>query len=235
MIQFLTQVSDARRTVEDALGVVQAVVEYAGTVAFAISAALLAARRRMTFVGVVVFGVLVAIGGGTIRDVLLGNLPVYWVDEPMPLIVAAVAAAATIPLVNLGTMSLLAGYDLVRVFDAAGLALFTVLGTNIALDAGAGPVSAVFVGTIAGMGGGILRDTIAEKIPVALASGHFYGSAAVTGAAMNVALLETSMSPTIVSALAAGLIFVLRMASIHFEWGEPKLEIDDAVDGPSTA
>ena len=232
---YLAQTSETQDTIENALGVVQTIVEYAGTIAFAISAALLAGRRKMNVVGVVLFSVLVAIGGGTIRDLLLGRLPVYWVDDPLPLLVAAIAAAATIPLFNLGTISAIQQYDLVRVFDSAGLALFTILGTNIALDSGAGTISAVFIGTISGVGGGIIRDTIAEKIPVVLASGHFYASAALTGAALNVALLETSLSPMIASTIAATYILAIRLLSIHFGWGVPKFNIDTNSDGEPDA
>jgi hypothetical protein len=78
-------------------------------------------------------------------------------------------------------------FDLVRIFDTAGLALFTIIGTNAALDTGAGAVSAVVVGLISGVGGGLIRDTIAERVPEVLASGHSYASAAAAGAALDVA------------------------------------------------
>lgn len=232
-IDLLAQSAGTQESIEDALGVAQTIVEYIGTAAFAISAALLAGRRKMNMVGVVVFGVIVAVGGGTIRDLLLGDLPVYWITAPEPLLVAAVAAAATIPLFKLGTISAMERYDLVRIFDAAGLALFTVLGTNIALDSGAGAVSAVVVGVISGVGGGILRDTIAKRIPAVLESGHFYASAAVVGSGLNVALLETSLSPTVASTIAVVYIFAIRLLSIHFGWGVPIFAIDR--DDGSTA
>lgn len=232
----IAQISETQETIEDALGIGKTILEYAGTVAFAISATLLAGRRKMNVVGVVLFSVLVAIGGGTSRDMLLGELPVYWVDRPMPLVVAAITAAVTIPLFNLGTISLIQRYYLVRVSDSAGLALFTVLGTNIALDAGAGAISAVFVGTISGVGGGLIRDMIAERIPTVLASGRLYASAALTGAALNIALLETSLWPTIGSSIAVVYILALRLLSIHFGWGAPTFEIDtDGESDPSVA
>jgi len=226
MSDLLAQTGPSRESIEDALGVAQTIVEYAGTIAFAVSAALLAGRRRMNFVGVVVFGILVATGGGTARDVLLGDLPVYWVTEPAPLFVAALAAAATIPLFKTGTLSLIQRYDLVRVSDAAGLALFTVLGTNVALDSGAGAVSAVVVGVIAGVGGGILRDTMAERIPEVLTSGSLYGSAAIVGSAMNIALLETAMWPTVASSVAVVFIFSVRILSVHFHWGVARFTVE---------
>jgi len=222
----LAQNGPTQETIEDALGVVQTIVENAGTAAFAISAALLAGRRRMNIVGVVVFGVFVSVGGGTTRDILLGELPVYWVSEPLSLLVGAVAAAATIPLFETGTMSVIQRYDLVRIFDAAGLALFTVLGTNIALDSGAGAVSAVVVGVISGIGGGILRDNIAGKLPDVLSPRHLYASVAIAGSALNIALLETQLSDSIASSIAICFIFAARVLSLHHGWRLPRFTLD---------
>lgn len=223
-------------SIDAALGIVQNILEYAGTIAFAISAALLAGRRRMNMVGVVVFAVLVSVGGGTTRDVLLGDLPVFWVTDPELLLVAAVTAALTIPLFEIGTISVMQRYDLVRVSDAAGLALFVVTGTNIALDSGAGAASAVVVGVISGVGGGIIRDSMADRIPEVLASGHFYASAAVTGSALNILLLETPMHPGIASAIAAAYIFTVRILSIRYGWGVPEFNIrNDGEDGKAAS
>jgi uncharacterized membrane protein YeiH len=223
----VAQIGGTAESIEDAVGVVQTVIEIAGTVAFAISSALLAGRERMHVIGVVVFSVLVAVGGVTSRDVLLGDLPVSWVSDPAPLIVAAVTAALTIPLFHLGTISVIQRHGLVRLFDSAGLALFTVAGTNIALDAGAGAVSAVVIGVISGIGGGIIRDSIAERVPEVLASGHFYASAAMTGSALNIALLETSIPSVFASTIAVVYIFAVRILSIRYDWGAPQFKVGD--------
>ena len=224
--------SDAVRNIEEALGTARIGVEIVGTIAFAVSAALLAGRRQMNLAGVIVFGTLVATGGGTIRDVLLGNLPVYWIEEPFNLLVAALAAAATMLLARARTWARVERYDVVGVFDAAGLALFTVVGTTVALDVGAGAASAVVIGVISGSGGGILRDVIARRVPAAFASGHIYLTAAITGAALAVAVLETDISTTIGSALAVLYIFVLRLLAIHFNWGLPKFTVPADVMAP---
>lgn len=225
--EVLAQSDASQQTIEDALGVVQTIVEYAGTIAFAISAALLAGRRKMNVVGVMVFGVIVATGGGTLRDLLLGILPVYWIDDPTALIVAAVAAGLTIPLFKIGTISVMARFDVMRVADAAGLALFAVTGTSVALDAGAGSISAVVVGVLAGIGGGLIRDVVAGRIPLVLSSGRLYASVVVLGCALEVALLALLSSPVVASAIAIGFIFVLRLLSIHLNFGAPTFDIDD--------
>jgi uncharacterized membrane protein YeiH len=231
--EVFSQSEASQQTIEDALGVLQPIVEYAGTIAFAISAALLAGRRKMNVVGVMVFGVIVATGGGTIRDLLLGLLPVYWVDDPTPLIVAAGAAAATIPLFRIGTISVMARYDVMRVADSAGLALFAVTGTNVALDSGAGSVSAVAIGVLAGIGGGIIRDSLGDRIPLVLSSGRLYASVVVAGCALEVALVELLRSRIVASAIAVGFILVGRLLAIHFGWGAPTFAIDtkDVDDG----
>ncbi len=228
-------ISDGAANALEALGAAQAVIEYLGTAAFAISAALLAGRRRMTVVGVVVFSVIVATGGGTIRDILLGDLPVYWVADPGPLLVAAVAAGVTIALVDIGSVSLLRRYNLVRLFDAAGLALFTIVGTNIALETGADALAAIVVGIITGVGGGMIRDTIAGRIPEVLASGHMYATAALTGSALNVLLLSyTDLAPTIASSTSVAAIFGLRLLAARYGWGVPQFSISDESAAPDT-
>jgi uncharacterized membrane protein YeiH len=227
----LAQSDASQATIEDALGSVSTVVEYAGTIAFAISAALLAGRRQMNVVGVMLFGVIVAIGGGTIRDLLLGRLPVYWVDDPTPLIVAAAAALLTIPLFKIGGISVMARYDVMRVADSAGLALFAVAGTAIALDSGAGAISAVVIGVLAGVGGGIIRDSLADRIPLVLSSGRLYASVAVAGCALEVALLELMSSRDAASAIAITFIFLARLLAIHFGWGAPTFAIDAKDEG----
>jgi uncharacterized membrane protein YeiH len=226
----VVQGESPRESVADALGVAQTIIQYAGTIAFAISAAVLAGRRRMNVVGVVVFGVLVAVGGGTTRDILLGDLPVYWVADPAPLFVAGLAAAVTIPLAWTGGLSALQRYDVVQVSDSAGLALFTVLGTNVALETGAGAVSAVLVGVVSGVGGGIIRDTIVGRTPEVLASGSLYASAAIGGSILNLMLLETSLWPPIASTIAVAFIVILRLLSLHFGWGVPRFVIGRSGD-----
>jgi uncharacterized membrane protein YeiH len=219
-------ITDNVSNIDDALAAAQAVIQYLGMAAFAISAALLAGRRRMTVVGVVVFSVIVATGGGTIRDILLGDLPVYWVADPRPLLVAAVAAGVTIPLVKIGGLSLVQRYSLVRLFDTAGLALFTIVGTNAALESGADAFAAIVVGVITGVGGGMIRDTIAGRIPEVLASGHMYATAALTGSALNVLLLNhTDLAPTLASSMSVVAIFALRLLAARYGWGVPQFSI----------
>jgi uncharacterized membrane protein YeiH len=207
-------------------------MEYAGTIAFAISGALVAGRKHMDIVGVAVLGTIVAVGGGTTRDLLLGDVPVFWVSNPTFVIVGAIAALATIPLFKTGTLAVMQHYNLVQLSDAAGMALFVVTGTNVALAAGADDLAAAIVGVIAGVGGGILRDVMANKIPDVLTNGQFYASAAFAGALLYMLLLQLPVSPLVVVWIPILVIFGIRSLSIIFGWGVPAFEIEHEADPP---
>lgn len=215
------------QTVTEALGVLQTVLEYIGTIAFGISGALVAGRKRMDFVGVLILGSIVAVGGGTLRDLFLGNVPVFWVADPEFVVVGAVAAALTIPLFHMGAVQALQNYRLVDSFDAAGMALFVITGTNVALSAGANDFSAAIIGTISGVGGGMIRDVLANQIPGVLKSGHLYAAAAFAGALLYVLILSLSVSPALALWIPALTIFGLRMLSLHYGWGIPKFDARD--------
>jgi uncharacterized membrane protein YeiH len=218
------QSSSSSKTVEDALGALQPILQYGGTIAFAISGALVALRHRMDVVGVVLLGAIVAVGGGTIRDLLLQN-PIFWIQSPAFVIVGALTALATIPLANSGTIKALEQYNLISMTDAAGLALFVITGTNVALSAGANNFTAAIIGVISGIGGGIIRDILANKIPGVLTDTQLYAAAAFAGAILYVLLLQTSLSPLVSVWIPIILIFVLRALSILRGWGVPKFRL----------
>jgi uncharacterized membrane protein YeiH len=231
----LAQAAVSDQTINGALGVLQDIMEYAGTIAFAISGALVAGRKHMDVVGVVVLGSIVAVGGGTLRDLLVGDFPVFWVTSPTFVVVGAVVALATIPLFKAGTIAVLQRYNLVQISDAAGMALFVVTGTNVALAAGADSLAAAIVGVIAGVGGGIIRDVLANKIPDVLTNGQFYASAAFLGAIVYVILLQTPLSPFVSVWVPIIVIFGIRLLSINYGWGVPKFRIDPDDDPPPSS
>ena len=212
---------------EQAGELLQTVLEYAGTIAFAISGALVAARKRMDLVGVVVLGVIVAVGGGTTRDLLLGQVPVFWVDDPTFVVVAAVTSLVTIPLVNTGTMAAIQRFRVVAISDAAGMALFVVTGTTVALEVGADWIAAPIVGVIAGVGGGIIRDALAGEIPDVLKNGQFYASAALVGALLYEGMLQVGVNSLFAVWVAVACIFLIRAVSVWLGWGVPVFAVDD--------
>lgn len=211
----------ASDSLSSALTVVQLVLEYAGTIAFAISGAVAAGRKKMDLVGVVVLACMVAVGGGTVRDLLLGRTPVFWIENPTFLLVAALTALIVVPLTRVGALDLLHRYRLVQISDAAGMALFVVVGTNIAIAAGAAPVAATIVGVTAGVGGGIIRDMLANEIPEVLRGGQFYITAAFVGAIVYVVLLQFDLDQAVVFWVPIVIILAVRIASVLLGWGMP--------------
>lgn len=148
-----------------------------GVAVFAISGALAAGRRGLDLLGVMVLGSVTAIGGGTIRDVLLDRHPIFWLRDPAYLSVIIVSCLATIAYVRWRPpprASLL-------VADALGLALFSVAGAQIAESAGLPAVSGVLLGTVTGTAGGAVRDVLSAEVPLILRRGNLYASAAIAG------------------------------------------------------
>src|SRR3954464_181823 len=158
------------------------VLDLTGTFAFAVNGALTALRlARLDIVGVVTLGIITAIGGGIIRDVLIGALPPATFSDWRYLAVAAGG----------GLVAFFAGRRLERLntpitlLDAAGLSLFAVTGASKALEFGLGPAQAVILGAVTGVGGGTLRDVLIRQIPSVMRSG-LYAIPALVGATVTV-------------------------------------------------
>jgi uncharacterized membrane protein YeiH len=214
------------------LPAVQSLLEGAGVVAFAVSGALVAGRRRMDLVGVIVLGMIVAVGGGTLRDMVLGRT-VFWISDPTYVVLAGVAALVSVPLFHVGALARAEQFRLVSVIDAAGMALFVVTGTGIALAAGANPIAATLVGVLNGIAGGIIRDVLATRLPEVLTDGRFYATAALAGAALTVLLTELRADPLAITWLPVVVIFGIRVGSLRYGWGMPRFEITAAdIPGP---
>lgn len=218
-------------TVDATLGVVQTVLEYLGTVAFAISGAFAAGRKHMDLVGVVVLGSAVAVGGGTMRDLLLGETPVFWVIEPTFLLVGAVTALVVVPLARTRTLDLLQRLRIIEISDAAGMALFVVIGANVAFAAGANDASAAVVGVVAGVGGGVIRDVLANDVPEVLSNAQFYATAALLGAAVYLGLLHLEVDENVAFWVPIGLIMTVRLLALYLGWGMPKFMVTTRVPG----
>ena len=186
------------------------VLQLIGAAVFAASGALAAGRRRMDVLGVVVIAVVTAIGGGTIRDLLLDRHPVFWVADPAPLVVSVLAAVATMVV---GAWRRMPG-DALEVADALGLALFTILGAQIAEREGAHAVVVVLMGTMTGVAGGVLRDVLSAEVPLILREGRLYATAAIAGTVLY-QLLEAAGVPRLAAALTGmAAIAALRLAAI---------------------
>ena len=191
-------------------------LDWLGVVAFTITGALVASRKQMDVVGFIVLGTVTGIGGGTLRDVLLG-LPVFWVREPTYLITCALVSvlvffAAHIPQSR---------YRYLLWLDAIGLALFAVTGAEKAAHAEAGFTVAVAMGVITATFGGIIRDLLGGESPVIL-SREIYASAALAGAVIFIIL--TAVGAPRELAIAAGCVvgLLIRAAALQYGWSLPR-------------
>ncbi|MCB2412699.1 TRIC cation channel family protein [Demequina sp. TTPB684] len=207
-----------------ALDTLRVVLEYVGTVAFAISGAVAASRRRMDLVGAVVLACLVAVGGGTARDLLLDR-PVFWMENPTLVLVAVATALVIASLYRRRSMDALARHRIVEGSDAAGMAIFVVIGTSISLELGVNPVAAVIVGVVNGVGGGVLRDLFAAQVPEVFWNGQLYATAALAGAALYAALHAAHAAVQVTFWLPLLVIVALRVLSLTLGWGVPTVAV----------
>ena len=197
------------------------VAEVIGIVAFAVSGGYAAVRAGMDWVGVVVLAVVVAVGGGTIRDLLLGVEPVWWVSAPGDLVTAMVTALVVIAVATLHPQSKPDTWRTVLYADAIGLAAFTVVGTSIALAHDVRPWIAVIFGVVTGTGGGVIRDVLVRRKPLVLV-GEVYALAAAAGGVLYTVLREVEVSSGVAGAGAMALILVVRAMAMRWHWGLPR-------------
>jgi len=203
------------------------VLELLGTVAFAISGGTVAVRAGMDWLGVVVLAAVTAVGGGTIRDLLIGTTPVRWVDDPWPIVAALATAAVIIALAHRRPGSMPETRRAVLLADAAGLAAFTVTGTLICLEAGVpGWVSGV-LGVVTGAGGGVVRDVLARERPMVLVS-EIYAVAALAGAATAVILTKQAVEPVVVRWVSVAVVLVIRLVAVRRQWMLPRFGGNDS-------
>ncbi len=199
----------------DHLGTLMLFVDLAAAVVFAITGALVASRKQMDIVGFMWLGVVTGVGGGTVRDILLG-LPVFWVKDHAPVVaclVASVIVYFTAHLVH-------SRYRLILWLDAVGLALVTVAGTAKGLDAGAGPVVAVVMGVVTASVGGVIRDILGHE-PSIILRREIYVTAAVTGAVAYVAALGLAFDRLASAGAGFTTAFGVRSLAIALGWSLP--------------
>ncbi|HKT14323.1 MAG TPA: trimeric intracellular cation channel family protein [Allosphingosinicella sp.] len=189
-------------------------LDYVGIGVFAISGALLAAQKRQTFVTFVFFAVATGVGGGTVRDMLIGA-PVFWIHENWLVAICLTAAL----LVWLTPLRLWGGRGLVW-FDAVGLAVYATYGAAKGLDYGAAPLPAFGMGVLTACAGGIIRDVLAGE-PSILLRPELYVTAAALAAALTVTLSISGTPELLAGAVAAAAGFALRAAAIVKGWSLP--------------
>lgn len=204
------------------------VVEMIGTVAFALSGVMSGIKKQLDILGVVVLGTVTAVGGGVLRDICLGVLPPMLFQKPVYAIVA----------IGTSVLSFIVAYcmgdkfpsrieklnPVINVLDAIGLGIFVIVGVNAAINSGFfnNPFLAVFVGTITGVGGGLIRDKLVGEIPMVLQK-RVYALAATVGALLYYTLMYFNVQEIVAVTAGAGVVVLIRMLATIFKWNLPRI------------
>lgn len=213
-------------------GFIIQILEILGTIAFAVSGALIAVSCSLDLFGVVFMGCVTACGGGIIRDVLIGKVPPSVFDNSYIIFIAATSAIAVFVIAYINRHH----FDTLReklekinnVFDAIGLSVFSVVGVEVAISSGFTDkkLFCILMGMLTGVGGGILRDIFANKTPYVFKK-HIYAVASLMGSGLYYVLRVTIGNVVLAATLAMILVFAVRMLATVYLWQLPKVHFDN--------
>lgn len=199
-----------------------------GTIAFAISGAMVAIKKEMDILGVNILAIVTSVGGGMIRDVLIGNVPPEMFQNPIYTLIAVVVANGVFAFVYWNKKKIRSRYvnvyeKILFLFDTLGLAAFTVDGVNAGMqsDFASNTFLVVFLGVMTGVGGGVLRDTMANELPYIFVK-HIYACASILGAIVTTFCWKYLGQN---AAIFAGffVVIIIRLLAAHFKWDLPHI------------
>ncbi|GGA31089.1 trimeric intracellular cation channel family protein [Neptunicoccus cionae] len=192
-------------------------LDFAAVFVFALTGALTASRAQLDIIGFAFLASLTAVGGGTIRDLLLYQNPIFWIDDPRYILIACAAAALVFVTAHLFESRL----RVILWLDALALSVAVAAGAGVALATGQSPIIVALMGAVTGTMGGLMRDVVANEVPLALKQGELYVTAAFAGAVA--ALLTAGVTDHTLAPLAActAVTLILRAGSIAFGWRLP--------------
>jgi uncharacterized membrane protein YeiH len=199
-------------------GDVFTLVDLMGTAAFSISGVFAAMEKRLDIFGVFIIAFITAIGGGTLRDMLIGDFPVSWMRTSNVSIVIFVSAAIAIlfhkPIKDYGKILL--------IFDSIGLGFFTILGIHKGIQHHFPPGLCIALGTITACFGGLVRDIILNQIPQIFHK-EIYATACVFSGILYFILLKTNLSPTVVDTICISTVVLIRFMAVRYNWKLPSI------------
>ncbi len=187
-----------------------------GTLAFAISGALAGRERKLDLFGMSTLAFATAIGGGTIRDMMIGLTPVMWLRD---------MSYYTVVILGIGCAILFyKRFNILRyslfLFDTIGIAVFTLIGIERGLGVGLHPIICISLGTITACFGGVLRDTLANQIPIIFKK-EIYATACIAGGGVYFLLAHFNLTKDLLYVLTASFIIVVRILSVRYKWSLP--------------
>ena len=191
-------------------------LDYTGVAVFAATGALAASRKQLDMIGFLFLASVTGIGGGTLRDLILGLTPVFWVREHVYLLICAVVAV----LIFFTANRLESRYRWLLWLDAAGLSLFSVMGAAIGLSVTGSPVVAIVTGVLTATFGGVLRDLMSGEQSV-LMRREIYVTAALLGACAYVLAVRLGLAGAVASIAAFAVAFAVRGGALRFGWRLP--------------
>jgi uncharacterized membrane protein YeiH len=193
------------------------VLDYAAALIFALTGALAASRGQLDVIGFFFLACLTAVGGGTLRDLILDRDPVFWVADPTPLAIACAAALLVFFTAHLFESRL----KLLIWLDAVALGVAVAAGTGVAMSLGESAPIVLVMGVVTGTFGGLMRDVVANEVPLVLKQGEIYVTAALAGAGAALIADAVALHPLAPAAACIATTFILRAGSLAFGWRLP--------------
>jgi possible membrane protein len=192
------------------------ILDLIGTVVFAITGALAAREHKMDVFGMFILAFVTGVGGGTLRDMMIGSTPVFWMKNPFYILMIVLGVVLPIVFKKMSEWK-----KSILFFDAIGLGVFTVIGVEKGIDFGLHPVIAVALGAVTGCFGGLIRDILRNQIPAVLHK-EIYATASLTGGIMFFVLNYLGFHSDLVAVLTAFIVFIIRVLALKYRWELPK-------------
>ena len=192
------------------------ILDLIGTVVFAITGALAAKEHKMDVFGMFILAFVTGVGGGTLRDMMIGSTPVFWMKNPFYILMIVLGVVLPIVFKKMSEWK-----KSILFFDAIGLGVFTVIGLEKGIDFGLHPVIAVALGAVTGCFGGLIRDILRNQIPAVLHK-EIYATASLTGGIMFFVLNYLGFHNDLVAVLTAFIVFIIRVLALKYRWELPK-------------
>lgn len=192
------------------------IIDLIGTLVFAISGVLAAVEKKFDLVGAIIIGLVTAVGGGTLRDMMIGETPVGWMKDINYLIVIF----ASVPLCYYFRNTILKLRKSVFLFDTIGIGLFTIFGLQKTLDVGLSPVVAIMMGITSAVFGGVIRDVLSNEVPLIFRK-EIYASACFAGAIVFLSLEHFFAGAHFNIFLSILVVFIIRYLAVTKKWALP--------------